>query len=230
MEEEVLDVVRERSGPGGLLVGPPENVGNVPVRTVADPTGDPAKSSGQAFFDRLIDDPFRLKVVKVGPVPVPVAVPGPGWLTLGAIVVLYDAVRPGPLNWNPITPFAVTVSVTLTGAQQPFTVSVPVPLVVSQYIFSGASAGEIYLKLTIAGIIWPIILLIDLIIPIIAGVVAIITVAATTPAVLMNALANFLSDLIRNIFTMVMNFVMSLLCMLFGKADSVCNDCGCQRF
>jgi len=184
----------------------------------------------RSVFDRIFGDPFRVKIVKLGPLPVPVAVPGPGWLPLGATALLIDAIRPMSGQWAPIDAFEIEVSLGLASSNQDFTVSIPVPMVASRYLLSGASVGEIYIKLTIVGVIWPVVLAIDLIPPIISAIAAVITIGATSPVLIVNALASFLTELVANVFRFVLNLVMSLLCLLFGKANTVCAGCGCQSF
>jgi len=184
----------------------------------------------RSVFDRIFGDPFRVKIVKLGPLPVPVAVPGPGWLPLGATALLIDAIRPMSGQWAPIDAFEIEVSLGLANSNQDFTVSIPVPMVASRYLLSGASVGEIYIKLTIVGVIWPVVLAIDLIPPIISAIAAVITIGATSPVLIVNALASFLTELVANVFRFVLNLVMSLLCLLFGKANTVCAGCGCQSF
>jgi hypothetical protein len=184
----------------------------------------------RSVFDGIFGDPFRVKIVKLGPLPVPVAVPGPGWLPLGATALLIDAIRPMSGQWAPIDAFEIEVSLGLANSNQDFTVSIPVPMVASRYLLSGASVGEIYIKLTVVGVIWPVVLAIDLIPPIISAIAAVITIGATSPVLIVNALASFLTELVANVFRFVLNLVMSLLCLLFGKANTVCAGCGCQNF
>jgi hypothetical protein len=184
----------------------------------------------RSVFDGIFGDPFRVKIVKLGPLPVPVAVPGPGWLPLGATALLIDAIRPMSGQWAPINAFEIEVSLGLANSNQDFTVSIPVPMVASRYLLSGASVGEIYIKLTVVGVIWPVVLAIDLIPPIISAIAAVITIGATSPVLIVNALASFLTELVANVFRFVLNLVMSLLCLLFGKANTVCAGCGCQNF
>jgi len=184
----------------------------------------------RSVFDGIFGDPFRVKIVKLGPLPVPVAVPGPGWLPLGATALLIDAIRPMSGQWAPIDAFEIEVSLGLANTNQDFTVSIPVPMVASRYLLSGASVGEIYIKLTVVGVIWPVVLAIDLIPPIISAIAAVITIGATSPVLIVNALASFLTELVANVFRFVLNLVMSLLCLLFGKANTVCAGCGCQNF
>jgi hypothetical protein len=184
----------------------------------------------RSVFDKIFGDPFRVKIVKLGPLPVPVAVPGPGWLPLGATALLIDAIRPMSGQWAPIDAFEIRVSLGLANSNEDFTVSIPVPMVASRYLLSGASVGEIYIKLTIVGVIWPVVLAIDLIPPIISAIAAVIAIGATSPILIVNALASFLTELVANVFRFVLNLVMSLLCLLFGKANTVCAGCGCQNF
>jgi hypothetical protein len=189
------------------------------------------KDSGpRSVFDKIFGDPFRVKIVKLGPLPVPVAVPGPGWLPLGATALLIDAIRPMSGQWAPIDAFEIRVSLGLANSSEDFTISIPVPMVASRYLLSGASVGEIYIKLTIVGVIWPVVLAIDLIPPIISAIAAVIAIGATSPILIVNALASFLTELVANVFRFVLNLVMSLLCLLFGKANTVCAGCGCQNF
>jgi hypothetical protein len=133
-------------------------------------------------------------------------------------------------QWAPIDAFEIEVSLGLANSNQDFTVSIPVPMVASRYLLSGASVGEIYIKLTVVGVIWPVVLAIDLIPPIISAIAAVITIGATSPVLIVNALASFLTELVANVFRFVLNLVMSLLCLLFGKANTVCAGCGCQNF
>lgn len=184
----------------------------------------------RSVFDKIFGDPFRVKIIKLGPLPVPVAVPGPGWLPLGATALLIDAIRPMSGQWAPIDAFEIRVSLGLANSNEDFTVSIPVPMVASRYLLSGASVGEIYIKLTIVGVIWPVVLAIDLIPPIISAIAAVIAIGATSPILIVNALASFLTELVANVFRFVLNLVMSLLCLLFGKANTVCAGCGCQNF
>jgi hypothetical protein len=184
----------------------------------------------RSVFDKIFGDPFRVKIVKLGPLPVPVAVPGPGWLPLGATALLIDAIRPMSGQWAPIDAFEIRVSLGLANSNEDFTISIPVPMVASRYLLSGASVGEIYIKLTIVGVIWPVVLAIDLIPPIISAIAAVIAIGATSPILIVNALASFLTELVANVFRFVLNLVMSLLCLLFGKANTVCAGCGCQNF
>jgi hypothetical protein len=229
--EELLETIGKGGGGGSKLqLSPGGGIGGMGDPTGGRLSGEDDPGDRTALFDRIFGDPFRIKIVKIGPLPLPIAVPGPGWLPLGGAALLLDAVRPMTGVWAPIQPFAVTVEVGLSSAQQPLRVVVPVPLIASSYLFTGSSVGEIYIKLTVVGVIWPVVLAIDLLIPIIAAIVAVITIGATSPALIINALANFLTEFVSNIFKMVMNFIMSLLCLLFGKKDTVCAQCGCQKF
>jgi hypothetical protein len=133
-------------------------------------------------------------------------------------------------QWAPIDAFEIRVSLGLANSSEDFTISIPVPMVASRYLLSGASVGEIYIKLTIVGVIWPVVLAIDLIPPIISAIAAVIAIGATSPILIVNALASFLTELVANVFRFVLNLVMSLLCLLFGKANTVCAGCGCQNF
>jgi hypothetical protein len=132
-------------------------------------------------------------------------------------------------EWNVGDGFEIVLTLGLANATDDFVLTIPVPMVASRYLLTGRSVGEIYIKLTVLAVVWPVVALIDLVPPIISAIAAVLAVGAASPVLFLNALAAFLTQLVSNVFRFILNIVMSVLCMIFGKADSVCQGCGCQN-
>jgi hypothetical protein len=195
-----------------------------------------------SFSERLADliaEPFKVEVVSIAGIPLPIAVPYKGWIGMGAVVALVDIVNGNSGAWissfNSYPPNGVLV-ISLgqvvqgaPGVNTNLNIEIVIPFYLSRMLFTTNSAVEAYIKITLLGILWPLVVLIDLIPPLIQSIVFAIAIGALSPAVLVAALGNILSVVVSQIFRFVYNFVITVLCFLFGKGD-VCGKCGCQDF
>lgn len=187
----------------------------------------------------LIAEPFRIEVVSVAGIPLPVAVPYKGWIGMGAVVALVDILGNNAGNWSssfsnyaPNGVLRITLGQVVQGApgiNQALDIEIVVPFYLSRILFTTNSAIETYIKITLLGVLWPLVVLIDLIPPLIQAIVFAVAIGALSPAILVAALGNVLSVLVSQIFRFIYNFVITTLCFLFGRGD-ICGNCGCQDF
>jgi len=187
----------------------------------------------------LIAEPFRIEVVSVAGIPLPVAVPYKGWIGMGAVVALVDILGNNAGNWSssfssyaPNGVLRITLGQVVQGVpgiNQALDIEIVIPFYLSRILFTTNSAIETYIKITLLGVLWPLVVLIDLIPPLIQAIVFAIAIGALSPAILVAALGNVLSVLVSQIFRFIYNFVITTLCFLFGKGD-ICGNCGCQDF
>jgi len=187
----------------------------------------------------LIAEPFRIEVVSVAGIPLPVAVPYKGWIGMGAVVALVDILGNNAGNWGssfssyaPNGVLRITLGQVVQGApgiNQALDIEIVIPFYLSRILFTTNSAIETYIKITLLGVLWPLVVLIDLIPPLIQAIVFAVAIGALSPAILVAALGNVLSVLVSQIFRFIYNFVITTLCFLFGKGD-ICGKCGCQDF
>jgi len=187
----------------------------------------------------LIAEPFRIEVVSVAGIPLPVAVPYKGWIGMGAVVALVDILGNNAGNWGssfssyaPNGVLRITLGQVVQGApgiNQALDIEIVIPFYLSRILFTTNSAIETYIKITLLGVLWPLVVLIDLIPPLIQAIVFAVAIGALSPAILVAALGNVLSVLVSQIFRFIYNFVITTLCFLFGRGD-ICGECGCQDF
>jgi hypothetical protein len=187
----------------------------------------------------LIAEPFRIEVVSAAGIPLPVAVPYKGWIGMGAVVALVDILGNNAGNWGssfssyaPNGVLRITLGQVVQGApgiNQALDIEIVIPFYLSRILFTTNSAIETYIKITLLGVLWPLVVLIDLIPPLIQAIVFAVAIGALSPAILVAALGNVLSVLVSQIFRFIYNFVITTLCFLFGKGD-ICGKCGCQDF
>jgi len=187
----------------------------------------------------LIAEPFRIEIVSVAGIPLPVAVPYKGWIGMGAVVALVDILGNNAGNWGssfssyaPNGVLRITLGQVVQGApgiNQALDIEIVIPFYLSRILFTTNSAIETYIKITLLGVLWPLVVLIDLIPPLIQAIVFAVAIGALSPAILVAALGNVLSVLVSQIFRFIYNFVITTLCFLFGKGD-ICGKCGCQDF
>jgi hypothetical protein len=158
---------------------------------------------------------------------------------MGAIITFVDVLNGRAGQWSvdfntggPIASITLELGQVVQGApgtNQNLRIVIVLPFYLSRILFTTNSAIEAYIKITLLGMLWPVVLLIDLVPPIIEAVVFAVAIGALTPAVLVAALGNVLSVFVSNIFRLVYNFVITVLCLLFNKGN-VCENCGCQSF
>jgi hypothetical protein len=195
-----------------------------------------------SFNDRLADlisEPFKIEVVSLAGIPLPIAVPYKGWIGMGVVVALVDIVNGNTGLWTssfssypPNGVLVISLGQVVQGApgiNQNLNIEIVIPFYLSRMLFTTNSAIEAYIKITLLGVLWPLVILIDLIPPLIQSIVFAVAIGALSPAVLVAALGNVLSVIVSQIFRFIYNFVITVLCFLFGKGD-VCGKCGCQDF
>jgi hypothetical protein len=158
---------------------------------------------------------------------------------MGAVVALVDILSNNAGNWGssfsnyaPNGVLRITLGQVVQGApgiNQALDIEIVIPFYLSRILFTTNSAIETYIKITLLGVLWPLVVLIDLIPPLIQAIVFAVAIGALSPAILVAALGNVLSVLVSQIFRFIYNFVITTLCFLFGRGD-MCGRCGCQDF
>jgi hypothetical protein len=192
--------------------------------------------------DRLADfvsEPFRIEIIQVAGIPLPVAVPSKGWMGMGAIVAIVDIINGNRGNWSiDFSSGNLVARITLQfgqaisqapGVNQNLSITIDLPFFMSRMLLTTNSAVEAYLKITLLGVLWPIVLVVDIIPPIIEAIVFAVAIGALTPVMLIGAIGNLLSVIVTNLFRFIMNFVVTIICLLFNRGN-VCENCGCQNF